>query len=81
MDGQSYYPYYVATLLASNLKYIMKQDHSLNDMRPYKMHLLFLIQELSIGPAPDIDVKERIEKYCKRLLSGTEFKDFMLKEL
>lgn len=68
VEGQSYYPYYVAALLASNLECIMKQDHSLNDMRPYKMHLLFLIQELCMGPTPDIDDKERIEGYCKKLL-------------
>lgn len=68
VEGQSYYPYYVAALLASNLEYIMKQDYDLKDMRPYKMHLLFLIQELSMGQAPDIDDKERIEAYCKKLL-------------
>lgn len=82
VEGQSYYPYYVAALLASNLECIMKQDHSLNDMRPYKMHLLFLIQELSMGPAPDINDKERIEEYCKKLLKllgGTEYKQAVLR--
>ncbi len=82
VEGQSYYPYYVAALLVSNLEYIMKQDRSLNDMRPYKMHLLFLIQELSMGPAPDIDDKERIEEYCKKLLKllgGTEYKQAVLR--
>lgn len=68
VEGQSYYPYYVAALLASNLEYIMKQERDLNDMRPYKMHLLFLIQELTMGPAPDINDKERIDKYCTKLL-------------
>lgn len=82
VEGQSYFPYYVAALLASNLECIMKRDHSLNDMRPYKMHLLFLIQELSMGPAPDIDDKERIEEYCKKLLKvlgGTEYKTTVLR--
>ncbi|MCM1189496.1 MAG: AIPR family protein [bacterium] len=81
VEGQSYYPYYVAALLASNLEYIMKQNHSLSDMRPYKMHLLFLIQELNMGPAPDIDDKERIEDYCKKLLKllgKTEYKTTVL---
>lgn len=68
VEGQSYYPYYVAALLASNLEYIMKQDYSLTDMKPYKMHLLFLIQELSMGSTPDINDKDKIEKYCKKLL-------------
>lgn len=82
VDGQSYYPYYVAALLASNLERIMKQDQSLKDMRPYKMHLLFLIQELSMGPAPDINDKERIEEYCKKLLKllgGIEYKQAVLR--
>lgn len=82
VDGQSYYPYYVAALFVSNLEYIMKQDQSLNDMRPYKMHLLFLIQELSMGPAPDINDKERIEEYCKKLLKllgGTGYKQAVLR--
>lgn len=82
VEGQSYYPYYVAALLASNLECILKQDQSLKDMRPYKMHLLFLIQELSMGPAPDIDDKERIEEYCKKLLKllgGTEYKQTVLR--
>ncbi len=82
VEGQSYFPYYVAALLASNLEYIMKQDHSLNDMRPYKMHLLFLIQEMSMGPAPDIDDKERIEEYCKKLLKllgGSGYKQAVLR--
>lgn len=46
------------------------------------MHLLFLIQELSLGPAPDIDDKERIEEYCKKLLKllgGTEYKQTVLR--
>lgn len=82
MEGQSYYPYYVAALLASNLEYIMKQDRNLNDMKPYKMHLLFLIQELSMGPAPDINDKDRIEEYCKKLLKvlgNTEYKTVVLR--
>lgn len=82
VDGQSYYPYYVAALLASNLEYIMKQDYSLNDMKPYKMHLLFLIQELSMGPAPDINDKDKVEEYCKKLLkvlSSTEYKTVVLR--
>lgn len=80
--GQSYYPYYVAALFASNLEYIMKQERSLNDMKPYKMHLLFLIQELSMGPAPDIDDKEKIEEYCRnllKLLGETEYKQAVLR--
>ncbi len=82
VEGQSYFPYYVAALLASNLEYIMKQDYSLNDMRPYKMHLLFLIQEMSMGPAPDIDDKERIDEYCKKLLKllgGSGYKQAVLR--
>lgn len=82
VEGQSYFPYYVAALLASNLEYIMKQDYSLSDMRSYKMHLLFLIQELSMGPTPDIDDKERIEEYCKkllRLLGETGYKQAVLR--
>lgn len=82
VEGQSYYPYYVAALLASNLEFIMRQDRSLKDMRPYKMHLLFLIQELTMGPAPDIDDKERIEEYCKKLLKilgRTEYKTTVLR--
>ncbi|MCH5340946.1 MAG: AIPR family protein [Acetatifactor sp.] len=82
VEGQSYYPYYVAALMASNLECIMKQEHSLKDMKPYKMHLLFLIQELSMGPSPDIDDKERIEEYCKKLLkllSGTKYKTMVLR--
>lgn len=82
VEGQSYYPYYVAALLASNLECIMKQDCSLKDMRPYKMHLLFMIQELSMGPAPDINDKERIEEYCKKLLKllgRTEYKTTVLR--
>ena len=69
VDGQSYYPYYVAALLASNLEAIIRQNHSLADMKPYKMHLLFLIQELSMGPAPDIDNTEKIDAYCQKLLN------------
>lgn len=82
VEGQSYFPYYVAALLASNLECIMKKDHGLNDMRPYKMHLLFLIQELSMGPAPDIDDKEKIEEYCSKLLKllgGGEYKQAVLR--
>ncbi|MCM1046224.1 MAG: AIPR family protein [Candidatus Gastranaerophilales bacterium] len=82
VEGQSYYPYYVAALFASNLECIMKQDYSLKDMRPYKLYLLFLIQELCMGPAPDINDKERIEEYCKKLLnllSKTEYKTAVLR--
>ena len=82
VEGQSYYPYYVAALLASNLEYIMKQDYSLKDMQPYKMHLLFLIQELSMGPAPDINDRDKVEEYCKKLLkvlSSTEYKKVVLR--
>lgn len=69
VEGQSFYPYYVASLLSSNLDYVMKKEKSLKDLKNYKMHILFMIQELNMGPSPNINDKEAIEEYCKKFLS------------
>lgn len=81
VDGQSFYPYYVAALLTVNLDYIMKKERSLSDLRNYKMHILFVLEEMNMGPAPDINDKEKIEIYCKKfinILTENDFKQLVL---
>lgn len=68
VDGQSFYPYYVAALLTANLDYLMKKERMLIDLRNYKMHILFVLQELNMGPSPNINDKEEIERYCEKFL-------------
>lgn len=69
VEGQSFYPYYVASLLSSNLDSVMKKEESLKDLKNYKMHILFLIQELNMGPSPNINDNQAIEEYCQKFLS------------
>ena len=76
VDGQSFYPYYVAALLTTNLDYLMKKEKSYTDVKNYKKHILFVLQELNMGPAPDINDKEEIEEYCKRFLKLLENNNF-----
>lgn len=68
VEGQSPYPYYVAALLTANIDYLMKKEKIFADVKNYKMHVLLVLQELNMGPAPDINDKEEIEKYCKKFL-------------
>lgn len=68
VDGQSFYPYYVAALLTTNLDYLLKKEKKYKDVRNYKMHILFVLQEMNMGMAPDINNKDEIEDYCKRFL-------------
>ncbi len=68
VEGQSFYPYYVAALLSSNLDIMMKKEKELGDLKNYKMHILFLIQELNMGASPSINDKAAIEEYCKTFL-------------
>ena len=76
VEGQSFYPYYVAALLTANLDYLMKKEKNFADVKSYKMHILFVLQELNMGPAPDINDKEEIEKYCKKFLKLLATADF-----
>lgn len=76
VEGQSFYPYYVAALVTVNLDYIMKKERSLSDLRNYKMHILFVLQEMNMGPAPNINDKEEIEKYCKKFIAILTENDF-----
>lgn len=81
VDGQSYYPYYVASLLSSNLDFVMKKEKSLKDLKSYKMHILFVIQELNMGPSPSINNNEEIEEYCKKflvVLSENRFEELVM---
>lgn len=80
VEGQSFYPYYVAALLIANLDYLMKKEKSFTDVKNYKKHILFVLQEVNMGPAPDINDKEEIEEYCKKflkLLSNTNFENLV----
>ena len=76
VEGQSFYPYYVASLLYSNLDSVMKKEKSLKDLKNYKMHILFLIQELNMGSSPNINDNEAIEEYCKKFLSFLSVNNF-----
>lgn len=76
VEGQSFYPYYVASLLSSNLDSVMKKEKSLKDLKNYKMHILFLIQELNMGSSPNINDNEAIEEYCKKFLSFLSVNNF-----
>ena len=68
VEGQSFYPYYIAALLTTNLDYFMKKNKDFVDVKNYKMHILFVIQELNMGQAPELNDKVEIEKYCKKFL-------------
>lgn len=68
VEGQSLYPYYVAALLTTNMDYLMKKKRVFEDVKSYKMHILFVLQELNMGPAPEINDKDAIETYCKKFL-------------
>lgn len=81
VDGQSFYPYYVASLLSSNLDFVMKKEKSLKDLKSYKMHILFMLQELNMGPSPSINNNDAIEEYCKKfliILSENEFEKLVM---
>ena len=76
VEGQSFYPYYVAAFLSSNLDKVFRTNNSIKNYKNYKMHIMFLIQELRMGPSPDINNKNEIEKYCKdfiQILTKTKF--------
>lgn len=80
VEGQSFYPYYVAALLTANLAHLMKKEKSFADVKNYKMHILFVLQELNMGPAPNINEKGKIEEYCKKflkLLSRSNFENLV----
>lgn len=81
VEGQSFYPYYVAALLSSNLEIVMKKEKSLRDLKNYKMHILFLIQELNMGLSPNINDKDKIEEYCIKflnILSASKFEKLVM---
>lgn len=80
VDGHSFYPYYVAGLLTTNLDYLMKKNKNFTDVKNYKKHILFVLQELNMGPAPNINDTEEIEDYCKKflkLLSNSNFENLV----
>lgn len=77
VEGQSFYPYYVAALLTTSLDHLMKKEKDFTDVKNYKKHILCVLQEMNMGPAPNINDKEEIEEYCKRFLkflSNNNFK-------
>ena len=81
IEGQSFYPYYVAALLTTNLDYFMKKEKNFIDVKNYKMHIVFILQELNMGPSPNINDKEEIEAYCKKflkILSNSKFETLVI---
>lgn len=81
VEGQSFYPYYVAALVTTNLDYLMKRERKFADVKNYKKHILFVLQELNMGPAPDINDKKEIEEYCKeflKILSANSFEKLVV---
>ena len=76
VEGQSFYPYYVAALLTANLDNLMRKEKIFSDVKNYKMHILFILQELNMGPAPNINDKEEIEEYCRKFLKILSEKKF-----
>ena len=68
IDTQSKYPYYVAALIYSKFDHAHRADIIPKDLVPYKMHLCWLIKELSVPNAPTINNEKEIDRYCDQLI-------------
>jgi hypothetical protein len=70
IDGQSFYPYYIAPLMFLKADELFRNNRELyKDIITYKFQLLCLTAEMSAGIVPDINNSKEIDKYCERLLT------------
>lgn len=67
VDSQSKYPYYVAALIFSMIDHEYRANAIPKNIAPYKMHLCWLVKELSVPNSPTINNEKEIDKYCEQL--------------
>lgn len=71
IEGQSFYPYYLAIYLYINADKIFKFNYAkYKEYTTYKHHILCLLVEKIAGPVPDINNTKRINEFCKKVLNA-----------
>lgn len=68
VDGQSFYPYYLAALMCLNFEMAKRDEKIDRTCVNNKHHLLLIASELIAGVAPDINDTKKIDVYCKKLV-------------
>lgn len=68
MDGQSYFQYYIASLLEAKLELFFIENQMLKkQLYTYKNQLLFILLEILPGSRPNINNKNQMDNYCKNI--------------
>lgn len=67
VETHSCKPYYLAAFLYLNIDDLFRKKIIPKKYRGYKMHIIFLVKELSVGKSPDIN-DDRMDLYCDRIL-------------
>ncbi len=68
VEGQSYYPYFVAALMYLNFEKLMLSGYIARRYETYKNHILVLASEQVAGIAPSINDNKKIDEYCRKLI-------------
>lgn len=68
VDGQSFYPYYVATLMCLRFEKAKRENKIDRNIENYKHHILLIASEAIAGISPDINESRKIDAFCHKLL-------------
>lgn len=70
LDRQSKYPYYISALIYIKVDQAYRRGAIQRELLPYKMHLCWMIKNLSCSGSPSINDEKRIDEYCKEVQKG-----------
>ena len=68
IDGQSKLPYYVSSLMYSDMEKMFKKHVEYKDLKTYKFQILLLIRKLCNNDQFSINDEKNIDLYCENIL-------------
>lgn len=68
VDGQSFLPYYVSSLLCLNFEELRRDGTIDREIENFKYHTMFIVCESVAGVCPSINNTRQIDNYCNKLL-------------
>lgn len=72
IDTQSKYPYFVSCKLHQFFEISINKSRIPKHLRTYKMHIIWIFQNIAEGTPPNINNEKKIDGYCTRILSLLE---------
>lgn len=69
MDGQSFYPYYIAALMCLNFEQAKRDGKIDRSLESNKHHIMLIVSELIAGVSPNINNSKKIDSYCIKILN------------